>query len=347
MRDGALGVRYDVSMVSGARRFDIEDVRVRAERALAPSHHAVKGIALGAGETLFEVRLRARRDNVQLTEGMSPRLHDAMRRVLARLGVERPFELYAGTHGSVPNAQMLWSDPILIRVLDGMGNELSDTELDYVLGHEVGHALAYGPGGPAGAHRIACELTADRVGLIACGDLSAALRTEMRSALGIRSGIELRTDEYLAQAHDAVVEMLAARTKLDGTHPPHYLRAWAIAEFAASDTFARIVGIDGGEPIDALEKTLERLLQVRERPVAARLGLSASMGDNPQLVPGRLRRPEYTSSLEETAAAVLLDSGARSVRRGLHHVGTFATALAPPFRRLGARAVAAWRARGR
>ncbi|MGK4455697.1 hypothetical protein, partial [Klebsiella pneumoniae] len=60
------------------------------------------------------------------------------------------------------------------------------------------------------AYAIARELTADRFGLLACRDLDAALRLEMRSAAGrSASSVRFDTDAYLRQCRVVAEEIIA------------------------------------------------------------------------------------------------------------------------------------------
>jgi hypothetical protein len=109
-----------------------------------------------------------------------------------------------------------------------------------------------------------CELTADRVGLLACQDLEAALRLEMISISGLGAGsLTMDTQAYLAQCKELVEFELANGTKVDGgTHPAHGLRAYAVWLFSETKTYRELTGRGPGTrdlaEVDAFHRSVLR-----------------------------------------------------------------------------------------
>ena len=308
-------------------RFDIEAVRVRLEREVAPP------TPLPGHDSLESKRREAQRCGLRLTENLAPRLHAAMRAALERLGVEREYELYSG-QGNGANACLLWSDPILVQLIDGLGNVETPTELEAVFAHEIGHALA-GHRTQRGhdVHRLATELTADRVGLLGCGSLEAAVRMEMRMAAHGVTLVEEAQHEYLIAAYSVVAQRFAEGAGQLGSHPEHSVRAWALAEFAKTATYRSLVGEQGGTSLADLEDMIDTLLRPKRREpnVHATLG---SVNVKPTRQP-----PPVSTSLEGAAFDVLVDAAGRNLRAGQAGAKALLGALGPPFQRLGASAM--------
>ena len=74
------------------------------------------------------------------------------------------------------------------------------------------------------------EYTADRGGLIACGDLGASQRALARLAVGPELYSRLNVEEFIKQAHAEDVSMKAS--ELFSSHPSLSKRIVALAEFA-------------------------------------------------------------------------------------------------------------------
>src|SRR4029077_18562833 len=88
------------------------------------------------------------------------------------------------------------------------------------------------------------ELTADRVGLLACQDLTAMLRLEMTTITGLSSGdLTWDTEAYLAQCRDLIEDELRAGSDVRGvTHPEHSLRAYALWLFSETRPYRALTG---------------------------------------------------------------------------------------------------------
>lgn len=206
-----------------------------------------------------------------LSEGMAPTAYAVARQCAKRLGVSSTVEIYQAA-GAENAAMHFCADPVLLEIQGRLLSLLDEPTLQMVMGHELGHHLAHGPRHPHAdaAHfgdrllaseaerdevldlarrlSMSMELTADRFGLIACGDLNAALRLEMVAVTGL-AATELRWDTaaYLEQSRALVEGLLAGgETSMGYTHPEHSLRAYALWLFSESDLFAEITGSGPG-----------------------------------------------------------------------------------------------------
>jgi len=143
---------------------------------------------------------------------------------------------------------------------------MTEDELACVAGHEIGHfllpeahALCDTESPEGRRHCRAAEITMDRIGLIACGDLRAACNAEMKLMSGLKEP-HLRPDvaAFLNEARTAFDGSF--RREEDETHPPAQLRLRAIVEFANSDVCQRSWGREGGTPIAQVNQSISLLL---------------------------------------------------------------------------------------
>jgi hypothetical protein len=165
------------------------------------------------------------------------------------------------------NAQCLMgADEPVIVFGSALVELMTEDELACVAGHEIGHfllpecAMLSDEDSQEGRrYSRAAEITMDRIGLIACNDLQAACRAEMKLMCGLKDP-HLRPDvsAFLNEAREAFDGTF--RREEDNTHPPAQLRLRAIVEFASSDACLRAWGLDGGTPVAQVNQSVTRLL---------------------------------------------------------------------------------------
>jgi hypothetical protein len=155
----------------------------------------------------------------------------------------------------------------------GMIECLLQEELAYVVGHELGHyllPLPYGNGSIEDAIRAReLELTMDRFGLLACGDLKHAGSAILKIQSGL-SGRHIRSDlaAFIQNGRTALdAEVQDHETRF--THPPEFVRLRALNAFVLSDVFRAALGREGGQPIDeineGIRRDLDRAVDMRAR----------------------------------------------------------------------------------
>ncbi|RTL58019.1 MAG: DUF4011 domain-containing protein, partial [Rhodocyclaceae bacterium] len=238
-----------------------------------------------------------------LSEGMAPNLYRVARELATRFGIDAPVEIYQAA-GSENAAMHSVPSPVLMEVQGRMLSLLDDDTLAGLLGHELGHYLAHGEDNPhrgptlaamtilhgsnapdslmAAAQRLsmAQELTADRIGLLACSGLDAALRLEMVVVTGLAAEtLTWDTEAYLVQSRDLMEATLAEGETAEGsTHPEHSLRTWALWLFSETDIYRQLTGHGSGTrtltEVDAL------LLRVLGHP-QLEIGIPTMLEDPP------------------------------------------------------------------
>jgi len=233
--------------------------RVRLPIDAPAEFSAVRSSA--AHQAAISIVARARATGLRATKGTVPALARSVERVADALMLDRAPEVYVVADPTI-NAKAVWAggiDRSLIIVHSGLALLLGGTELDFVLGHELGHL------GLAHANRSmhdavddnaseldvlrmrladrAAELSADRVGLVAARSASTAARVIMKTASGLdndRLGVDV--DSFLSQLDDGSLD---EQWELSATHPGLPLRLWAMQRFTRSETYSLLTSNPG------------------------------------------------------------------------------------------------------
>jgi hypothetical protein len=163
----------------------------------------------------------------------------------------------------------------VIEINAGVIECLTPEELSYVIGHELGHYILPVRWGkvmrdgsliPASleAARISreCELTMDRFGLLACGDLKHAGSAILKMQSGLSSR-HIRSDlAAFIQNGRLAIEVEVDESETLSSHPPEFVRLRALNAFVMSDVFRKAAGKEGGQPIadinEGIRKDLNR-----------------------------------------------------------------------------------------
>ena len=274
---------------------DIERVRYTGEAAAARAIRANAWLAeaVAAAEATDGIDpKRIKREllarSLQLTEGMAPDAFRAARRAAEALGVATPLEIFQAA-GAENAAIHLVEQPALLEVRGQLLTLLGDAERTALFGHELGHFLAHGPTSPDAplalvsrwileAHdkvpdhavrsvrqlSMAREITADRFGLLATGDLDAALRLEVVCTTGLSvEALAFDRETYLDQCRALVEEHEESGDEARGhSHPEHGVRAWALWLFSETEAYQELTGEGPGtRELAAVDARIERVLQ--------------------------------------------------------------------------------------
>ncbi|MBX2799434.1 MAG: DUF4011 domain-containing protein [Myxococcales bacterium] len=257
---------------------DVARVRFSGERAAADrvrSDPWLRDLVVAADARGRNDSARARRQlmarGARVTEGMAPDVWAAARLAADRLEVHGPLEIHHA--GPLKNAAIhLVEEPVLLEIRARLLPLLDRASTVAALGQELGHYLAHGPGSkngalglvvttalehgsaPSSAVRAASalamcrEITCDRFGLLACRDLSAALRLEMAVTTGLAlDALTWDTAAYLEQCKALIASALQAGGPVGDhadrhTFPEHGLRAWALWLFSETDLYQDLTG---------------------------------------------------------------------------------------------------------
>lgn len=218
------------------------------------------------------IRLAFQANAVRVTDKQFPRIHERYQEVLRTLDAPEDYELYISENPFVNAGAYGMNRPFIVLHSEAV-RVLSEEELTFILGHEVGHVLSghvlyrtmmalllllAQQGFPVvglAARAILlgllewsrkAELSSDRAGLLACQNPEAALSSFMTLACGSPAdGTNLteflrQSDEY-RQAGDLADEIFKVVNLLPMTHPFHVLRAGQLRDWIEAGEYDRIL----------------------------------------------------------------------------------------------------------
>ncbi|MHC5019883.1 MAG: M48 family metallopeptidase [Planctomycetota bacterium] len=227
--------------------------------------------------------------SLKLTRKLAPTIYAIGDKCEQVLGMKTPIEFYV-YQGDQFNASC-WppgDDRLYIMLSSGIVERFSTDELTFVIGHEIGHVLFkhlkyhpraimdYGGGNLSPLHAMklfawgrAAEISADRVGLICCGDFTAAGRAFFKLSSGVTSdSLSFDLDEYVQQFIDLSAEMAGEAVDPQdwySTHPFSPLRIKALELFNRSETYKTLSGNgDASLTEDAMEQEIAQFMSLME-----------------------------------------------------------------------------------
>jgi len=301
------------------------------------------GVAISANTGLGTVEIQALSQNVRVGPRVLPTLHTALLAAARSLGVNQPMTAFVLASPEA-NAHCL-SDRedrrILMFVTSTLVRQLSPSELRFLFGHELGHVLfghfRYPPARPTNAetpvparvlelHQYA-ELSADRAGWLAAGDMEVAIRALLKIASGLGDDeLEIDVSDFLDQAHE-LREGPGDETILFATHPPLNLRARALLR-AESIMRAAIEG----QSVDAELGECDRLIQ-RDIDLAACGVAGTGVAERGRIAAfwraalHLCRDGEFSRGDQNTLLAEFGEDRVSALRRLLNEAGSRASAL--------------------
>lgn len=195
-------------------------------------------------------RLRARllSDAVRVNVRLIPNLARSFERLRSCLDDDKPLEAYVFSEASVNAFVTVVNNRYMVAVSSGAVNLLGAEELDFVIGHELGHA-AFGHLDVAAeaiielgpltveqrmlvrAWQRAAEVSADRAGLLCCDSLDVAATALFKTVSGLDvPGVQIDPDEFAGQWDRLVEEVLdlGLRDQWQLPHPFPPLRMQAL-----------------------------------------------------------------------------------------------------------------------
>lgn len=189
--------------------------------------------------TLHEVVDEFYRTALEIGEDLTPQLEEAIIAVCNRLKLNR-LSINAFVHSSHDLQAACYytgTQKCLIRFSSALVNLLSPEELEFVIGHELGHFLLQHAPNATSANtseffvfQRAKEISADRIGLIGCGSLNVAARTLIRTASGLKGDyLKVNLSHYLKQI-DQINKPNRGENPFN-THPSMLIRAYSLNLF--------------------------------------------------------------------------------------------------------------------
>ena len=202
-----------------------------------------------------------------LSKPISPRIFNIVTETKQKLDLEGEYEVFCLNSNSI-NA-FAYVQPaeeknfFIIGITSAALEELEDLEIQFILGHELGHFLfehnrmnyLINPNPTSQGvtllpsmgesiflrWRKKCEISTDRVGLLACGDFENAARAMLKTAYGLTGkNLNLDVDSLLQQIDDLKEEPEALEVNYR-SHPLMPLRLKVMQMFAESSIFSQVV----------------------------------------------------------------------------------------------------------
>lgn len=224
-------------------------------------------------------------EGVRADPALLPAVALAASELRERAGIDEPVEVYVFDQASINAFVTRGRKNVIVGLSSGAVNGLSLRELEFVIGHELGH-LAFGhvdvdtpsllkqadtsakAGMSLRAWQRASEISADRAGLICCGSLAVATSAFFKTLSGVKveeGSIDPRA--FAAQWHELEKEIvdIGGEDNWQITHPFPPLRMQAMLLYW--DALA--ARATTGQPVDTapppeVEAAVDRLLAMMD-----------------------------------------------------------------------------------
>lgn len=227
--------------------------------------------------------------SMRLTPTLAPQLYNIGNICKKALGLNVDIEFYVYQDNQFNAACYPPDDKRFYIILtSSILERFSEKELGFVIGHEIGHALFLHHRFPVNyllnlgeeylsplhamklfAWKRNAEISADRIGLLCCGDFDAAGSAFFKLSSGVTTAsLEFKLNEYISQFSD--LEKVISDSEVDpedwySTHPFSPLRIKALEVFYQSETFYSLLGKEGGSITEQeMENTIAKMMSLME-----------------------------------------------------------------------------------
>lgn len=230
-------------------------------------------------------------------DDMSGEVYDALSRCSEILGIPIPYTVVSSSVSGL-NACTVGTDGANCIAIGSLLKALMDQgELTFVLGHEcghialghvlyhsvmgtvrnaaeliplVGHAIYQMVAWPLMAWHRRSEISADRAGLLCCGDINVACRALLKLECGFMNIDELNVEEYVMNTNQQLSHSLLGRyQELLHEHPILAKRIEALKLFAQSEKYYRLSGLPVPKGVrllsdSELDRRTEKIIQIMD-----------------------------------------------------------------------------------
>lgn len=199
------------------------------------------------------MRMKLLATAIRVSDGMLPTVAVSMERIKARVDVGKPLEAFVFGEAEVNAFVSESASRFLVGLSSGAIQTLTSDELEFVIGHELGHALfghtEVAAGFLAENDRVseehskllrswqrAAEISADRVGLLCCEQLDVAATALVKTLAGLSlDGVRLKPSDISSQLDSLLDEVMdeGANDLWEHSHPFPPLRIKALEAFWA------------------------------------------------------------------------------------------------------------------
>lgn len=199
-------------------------------------------------------------DSMKISGDIFPAIKDNIDKILLNLNINDNFEFFITSENTIPNAYCVTTntDSALVVIHSRLIDLLSDEELMFIVGHEIGHHY-YKHSNFLNRDNLdmksqyllldkqrKMELSCDRVGLLCVKDFDVAAKAilKMVSGLGDKH-IKNNFQSYLAQLKE--LKKLGMPDEKDKTHNSWLLRMQALKLFSKSHEYNEYVNNNNGD----------------------------------------------------------------------------------------------------
>ena len=267
----------------------------------------------------------------KVSEKLAPRLFASFKEVMDRLEFTEPTEFYI-TNNPELNAfavsRLEEDQSHIININSGLIDKVDDEELKFIVGHEIGHLISNNANIAQllnfvfadqsetplmMQHKIAVwdklsELTADRFGFIACGNLDKVLSCFFKMA----SGLSVERLNFDPKAFSIENEEILNYFKETGSgnllsHPINPIRIKAVELFETSKLYKSLISGEEFLTDNALDEEISELIQslmvISNSPINYhRTKFIASAGLIVAGIDKAIEQEEYQRIIEELSA---------------------------------------------
>lgn len=234
--------------------------------------------------------------NFHVTKESCPELYKLVCESAETLDIDRLPEIYTQWSYAVNAYTTGYKDNTILVLHTGAVDLMPDTELNFVIGHEMGHIKSghvlyhvmvqfftqiIASSILAGKLLVPIQLglnywnrmsefTADRAGLLACQDLEAALSAIMKMA-GVPKRYFNTSDplvfakqakEFMSKYGDTADTIIRNISILDDTHPWTVMRAYELIRWVENGEYDKILNNNAGKICPICKKAVDKELSV-------------------------------------------------------------------------------------
>lgn len=214
---------------------------------------------------VYDLDFRSRREgnSLKVSDTLLPELYALCEEVKEKLNFKEPVDFYISGNSEINACAFFAYDvnaPHIIEINSGLFNLLSEDEMKYVIGHEIGHlidgdaiisgifnfiypdeeALEKCPAfllGRYKLYRLLAELSADRYGYMANENLEACVKAIYKMASGLdleKMNVSMKV--LMAENDQRLDYFLKSGGLTNGSHPANPIRVRALDLFANAKT---------------------------------------------------------------------------------------------------------------
>lgn len=189
--------------------------------------------SISALPTLSQQRQVLRHSHLEISPLLTPELDVLLQSVLEKCSIRKDQVacFVKNEPGINASCRLSSDDGCVLVVSSGAFNSLTSEEIQFVIGHELGHFMFQHVGFTEGSEESlwlsrAAEISSDRVGMLAAGSVTPALRTIIKVLSGLNDDLIRFDVSQLLAGLDSSATL--RRLNKSSTHPTLLVRARAL-----------------------------------------------------------------------------------------------------------------------